>query len=168
MLGSVLSIFSTLWEWKGVIIIGLVVVGFLMAYGFLKPLLDILTRTYLEFILPLAVKAVSTPQGRAIVFGILAFGLLVGTWFWADSEGYKRAQGECNTTIAMRERNEAVAEVERLRSRLAVLEQARLQDATRALADAEQDRINQGKLDAIPETGRPCFDESMARRLWGK
>ena len=165
-LGSIGSIFSTLWAWRGAILVGVVVVGFMMAYGFLKPLVDILTRTYLEIVLPFAVKILSTVYGRAVVLGLLAFALLSLVWWVSDGAGYSRAKGECNVEIATRERNEAVAQREELQRRLDALEKSLMNDAGRQAIGAREAKANQDELDRIPNDGGDCFDESLARSLW--
>jgi len=166
LLGGVGSLFSTLWEWKGVILLGLVVVGFLMAYGFLKPFVDAILGTYNRVILPLLEKVIASPYGLAVVAGVAFVLWTGGWWYFSDRSGYRRAQGECNVEIATRERDALREELKTTRERLAVLESIRLKDATQALGQAELERENQKVLDAIPNDTRPCFDESIARSLW--
>lgn len=159
---------ATLWEWRSYIGWAVVALVALALLGFLRPVLDVFTRTYLELVLPLAKKVIASRYGLAAVAGIAFVLWTFGWWYFSDRSGYARAQGECKATIAVRERDALAQELKTTRARLAVLEEIRLQDATRALANAETERQNQVRLDAIPNTGLPCFDEPTARSLWGR
>lgn len=159
---------SDLWEWRSVIGWAVVALVVLVMLGALRPVLDVVTRTYLEIILPLARKVIASRYGLAAVAGTAFVLWTFGWWYFADRAGYARAKGECNATIAVRERDALAQELKTARERLAVIDRIRLQDATRALADAETERQNQVRLDAIPNTGAACFDEPTARSLWGR
>ncbi len=157
-LGTILSLLPWL-------IAGLVLLALL---GFGRPVVEAITRTWTEFVLPILRKVAESPTGRAVVLGLAAFiGLLVA-WYIFDGWGYARAKGECNTEIATRERDVLREELKTTRERLAVLEGIRLKDATEALGQAELERENQKVLDAIPNDTRACFDEPIARSLWGR
>lgn len=156
-LGTILSLLPWL-------IAGLVLLALL---GFGRPVVEAITRTWTEFMLPILRKVAESPTGRAVVLGLAAFiGLLVA-WYIFDGWGYARAKGECNTEIAMRERDAAVAELKTVRDRLARLTEIMQNDATRALARVEDAKQNEDRINAIPRSTRLCFDEPTARSLWG-
>lgn len=146
------------------IVAGVVIAAIL---GFLRPVVEVVTKTWTEAALPLLKSLLSTTIGQAVAAG-LAFVLWTFlVWHLSDGWGYARAKSECDTEIAMRERDALAQENKTLRERLASLDQIRLKDATQALADAETQRQNQADLDALPNPSRLCLDESDARSLWG-
>lgn len=155
-------------SWLTLIGWGLVAVVVLAVLGFGRPVVEAVTRTWIEFALPILRKVAESPYGRAAVLGVAAFLGLALTFWIADGRGYKRARAECGVDIANRERDEARAALDRLRERLAGIEEIRQKDATAALADAETQRQNKADLDALPSNPRLCLDESDARSLWGK
>jgi hypothetical protein len=154
------AIFSLL-PW---LIAGLVLLALL---GFGRPVVEAITRTWTEFVLPILARIAKNPYASAAVIGLAAFGLAVGLWFLADSYGYDRAKGECDTTIAARERDEARETIKRLRDQLARVHGIQLKDATTAMANAELERQNESELNALPANPRLCLDADDARRLWG-
>lgn len=159
---------STLWEWRS--LLGWIALGVaaVVIFGGLRPVISAVAKTWEAVAIPILGYLARNPYARAVTLGGLAFLTLVIVAWLADGRGYKRATGECNQTIAVRERDAARAELATVKSRLAELEKIRLQDATQSLADAERDRVNQGKTNETPNSTLPCFDESDARRLWGK
>lgn len=154
-------------SWLTLIGWGLVAVVALAVLGFGRPVVEAITRTWVEFALPILRKVAESVYGRAAVLGLVAFGLLVLTAWQFDRRGYARAKGECSVDISTRERDEARAALDRARARLAELEQIRQIDATTAMADAETMRRNQARTDALPNSPSPCFDIPTARGLWG-
>jgi len=157
-LGTILSLLP--WLIAGVVLLGIL--------GFGRPIVEAITRTWTEVAIPLLQKVIASPYGLAVVAGVAFVIWTGGVWYFSDRGGYARAQGECNTTIAVRERDALAEELKSARDRLAVLEAIRLKDATEAMAQAELEAENQRSLDAIPNDPRPCFDEPIARSLWGR
>lgn len=154
---------AALWEWRSVIGWALVALVALAVFGFMRPVFDALLGTYSRIILPLAERLFATKYGLAVVAGV-AFIAWSGFMVWI---GDRRAEERCGATIAIRERDTALAELRNTRERLAELEAIRLQDATRALADAETQSRNEERIRNVPKDARPCFDESVARRVFG-
>ncbi len=157
---------AALWEYRSLIgwaVLGLVILAIL---GFAKPVVDAVFGTYNRVVLPILEYLAKNPRARMGLIGVAFFGILVGTWFWAKSEGYWIAKGECNAEIATRERDALAAELQTTREQLARVNQIMQNDATRALAEAETQAQSQVRIDAIPDTGASCWDESIARELF--
>lgn len=168
LFGGLGDLVSGVWAWRSVIAWAVVAIAVLAFLGFLRPVVEVVTKTWIEFALPILRALAENPYSRAALVGVAAFGLIIVVSYFADRGGYVRRGLECDSTIAARERDALAQEVKTLRERLAVLDEIRLKDATQALADAETARQNQVALDALPNPTRPCLDESDARSLWGK
>lgn len=157
-LGTILSLLPWL-------IAGLVLLALL---GFGRPVVEAITRTWTELALPLLKKVIASPYGLAVVAGVAFVLWTGGVWYFADRGGYARAQGECDATIAVRERDAIRQERDELRKQLDTLETIRMNDRQRAAEDEAARQKQKDDSDAFKRLTGPCFDIDTVRRLFGR